>query len=108
MLACPTLKERVFQSTRSRFNPPLVKAHASLSRPSKYKQWTDDRMSRAQYAVREDSSSIRRAAEEYNVPRSTLGYRISGRVKEGAVSGPLKYLSTAEEEELVRFLLECA
>jgi len=73
MLACPTLKERVFQSTRSRFNPPLVEAHASLSRPSKYKHWTDDRMSRAVDAVRQGGSSIRQAAEEYNVSKSTLG-----------------------------------
>lgn len=43
--------------------------------------------------------SVRRAAEEYGVPRATLGDRVSGRVKPGAVSGPSKYLSTDEEEE---------
>ena len=60
--------------------------------------------------------SIRRAAEEYDVPRATLGDRVSGRVQPGAVSGrvqpgtvsgPTKHLST-EEKELVKFVLGCA
>ena len=55
-----------------------------------------------------DHLAIRCAAEEYDVPRSTLGDRISGRVVPGSTSGPPKYLSTQEEEELVQFLIDCA
>ncbi len=50
--------------------------------------------------------SVRRAAQQYNVPRSTLGDRTSGRVQPGAVSGPPKYL-TSTEEELATFLCRC-
>lgn len=45
---------------------------------------------------------------EYGVTKSTLGDRVSGRVTHGTVSGPPKYLSEQEEEELVRFILGCA
>ena len=55
-----------------------------------------------------DHLAIRCAAEEYDVPRSTLGDRISGRVVPGSTSGPPKYLSIQEEEELVQFLIDCA
>ena len=47
----------------------------------------------------------RRTAEEYGVPRSTLGGRTLGRVIPGAKSGAPTYLSPEEEEELVQFLM---
>ena len=77
-------------------------------RPDYYKQWTEDRMSKAVKAVTVDGLSIRQASEEYAVPRSTLHDRIAGRVKTGSKSGPKKYLSTLEEEELVSFLKNCS
>ena len=52
--------------------------------------------------------SVQRAAIEFNVQRSTLGDRISGRVLPGAVNGRAKYLSDEEEQELARFLMRCA
>ena len=65
-------------------------------------------MDKAVTAVVNEGLSIRRAALQYGVPKSSLGDRISGRVKPGAVSGPQKYLSTEEENELVRHLSRCA
>ena len=65
-------------------------------------------MQKALESVRLQGISVRRAAVEFGVPRSTLGDRISGRVTHGTVSGPQRYLSDDEEEELVRFLLGCA
>ena len=59
-------------------------------------------------AVMKVGLSVWRAAEVYNVPKSTIGYRISGRVLPGSVSGPVRYLSDREEDELIHFLLECA
>jgi len=59
-------------------------------------------MDMALEAVVQGGFSVCRAAAEYNSPKSTLGDRVSGRVKQGAVSGPSKYLSTADEE-LTRF-----
>ena len=52
--------------------------------------------------------TVRRAAETFQVPKSTLQDHLSGRVSLGARSGPAKYLSDYEEEELVNFLVESA
>lgn len=52
--------------------------------------------------------TIRKAAEDFGVPRSTLYDRTSGRVDFGARSGPSRYLNDQEERELVRFLVGCA
>lgn len=78
-----------------------------LGRPQSYKLWTDDRMTKALMAVAE-GSSVRRAAEEYGVPRSTLHDRVNGRVIHGSKSGPRKYLTSLEEEQLVAHLKNCA
>ena len=54
--------------------------------------------------------SVRRPAEEYSVPKSTLHNHLTGKVMFGSVSRPTKYLSEeelVEEEELVQFLLGC-
>ena len=55
-------------------------------RPDCYKNWTDERMEHALKAVG-GGMSIRRAAEEYGVPRSTLHDRVTGRVIPGTKSG---------------------
>ena len=39
-------------------------------------------------------------AEEYGIPRSTLGDHVRGKVLSGAKSGNPKYLTDAEEAEL--------
>ena len=57
-------------------------------RPEFYKQWDDDAMSRAMEALLETGMSVRRAATEYNVPKSTLNDRIQGKVIHGCRSGP--------------------
>ena len=51
---------------------------------------------------------VRRAALEYQVPRSTLSDRITGKVCPGATPGPPKYLCEEEEEELVKWIAGCA
>jgi hypothetical protein len=59
-------------------------------------------------AVLSEGLSIRHAAEQYAVPKSSLGDRMNGRVLVDATCGPAKYLSAREEEELVTFLTRCA
>ena len=76
-------------------------------RSAPFKQWSEEDLKLACKAVR-DGWTIRRAAEEFQVPKSTLYDRISGRVAFGARSGPKKYLSEKEEDELVSFLVGCA
>ena len=64
-------------------------------------------MSKALEAVSK-GSTVRRAAEDYGVPRSTLHDRIRGRVIHGTKSGPRKYLTSMEEEQLVSHLQNCS
>ena len=65
-------------------------------------------MERALKAVVNGNHSIRQAAEEFNVPKSTLGDRVSGRTQMGSVSGPPRILTDKEEAELVKFLIGCS
>ena len=99
-------KERVFRTARKYPTAPFT-CQSHINRPDKYKFWNENHMQQALNAVQR-GWSIRRASEEYDVPRSTLVNRACGRVLPGVVSGPPKYLTTCEEEELVRFLLGCS
>ena len=99
------LKERVLMSGSSRFSPPLSQ---SACKPEKLKLWSDSHMKKATDAVQTQGFSIRRASEEYAIPKSTLHDRVSGRVQAGECSGPSKYLSDEEEQELEEFLTVCA
>ena len=65
-------------------------------------------MTQAYQSVLSDGLSVRRAAMEFNIPRTTLGDRVSGKVQDGSRSGRVRYLSDSEESELVQFLISCA
>ena len=77
------------------------------NRPLSYKSQDEKTIAQAVKAVTEGHSQ-RRVAEEYGIPRSTLGDHIRGNVLPGARSGNPKYLSDTEEAELYRFLVRCA
>ena len=70
-------------------------------RPLKYKTWNTEQLQNACKAVKEGMST-RHAAEEFQVPRSTIQDHVSG-----SRSGR-KYLDDEEEKELVDFLLGSA
>ena len=53
-----------------------------------------------------DGMSVRRAAEEYGIPRSTLYDHYSGKIAQGSRSGPKRYLDSTEEAELAQFLTD--
>ena len=101
----PPLNQRVFRSGHS---SNKLLHQGTLQRPLKFKQWCTESMDKAINAVLNEGMSIRRAAEHYGVPKSTLGDRISGRVLPGSTSGPSRILNDEEEEELVIFLRRCA
>ena len=82
-------------------------AKESVSRPKKYKQWTDESMQGALKAVAE-GMGVNRAALEYGVPRTTLKDRVAGRVQHGCKSGRSPYLTLEEEQELVDYLITCS
>ena len=54
-------------------------------------------------SVRSGKLSIRKAAAEFNVPKSSLGNRINGRVEHGKKNGPDTLLDPAEEVELAAY-----
>ena len=62
----------------------------SASRPAVFKLWSNEVMEKALNEVINNGMSVRRAALEYNIPKSTLGDRVSGRVIPGSTSGPKK------------------
>lgn len=63
---------------------------------------------RGHESVASERMSIRKAAEEHGVPRSTLHDKVSGKVALKARSGTKKHLTDEEEAHLVDFLLGCA
>ena len=82
-------------AVRSKGQSHFVHAKSGPGRPCSYKSWSDDGLERACDAVRK-GMSVRRAAEEYAIPRSTLHDHISG---------PKAYLTATEEDELVNVLI---
>ena len=61
-------------------------------------------MEMAIQAVKDGQCKIKEAAREYDVPRTTLQDRLSGRVVHGIKPGPKLYLNKAEQSELAEFL----
>jgi len=72
-----------------------------------YKSWTETSLSKALTAI-DKGLSIRRVAEMYSIPKSTLHDHVSGKVAFGAKCGPDPYLDLEEEEELASFLVRSA
>ena len=90
MSAIP-LGNRVFHSRTAYVRSASVPVYDTY-RPEKYKTWNIDTLKRACEAVH-NGSSIRRTAEEYNIPRSTLHDYVTGRITFGAKSGAKAYLT---------------
>ena len=105
MWQCPPLSKRIFLS-KATFQ--CQHSNGSYSdRPETYKSWKPEAMKKALDAVMQ-GTSIRGAALDYRVPKSTLGDRASSRVMPGGINGPNRILNDEEETELVSFLRRCA
>ena len=94
------IKERIFCSTKSRSATVLP---SLVGRPLNYLKLDFCKITRAVEAVHK-GMSIRRAAEEYGIPQSTLHDHVVGKVKLGSKSGPRMYLNSTDELDLVNFL----
>ena len=97
------LRDRTFRCT---VRPSVLLSN--YDRAPHYKQWDEETMKRAYASVKENKLSVRKASSMYNIPKSTLGDRVTGRVTFGSHSGPTRYLSDAEEAQLVQFLCNTA
>ena len=99
------LQSRVVRSSGRK--PVVPPSHSSSDRPSTYRDYGVERMVRALETVQRGELSIRRAAEEHGVPRTTLQDKVVGRYAANARSGrPL--LTANEEKSLADFLIGCA
>ena len=77
------------------------------ARPSTYRDWSDISMREALDAIH-NGMSVSKASVMYGIPRTTLNDHKLGKVKPGVKAGPPSLLSTAEEDDLVKFLLTSA
>ena len=94
------------QRRKARTRPRPKSAPAVLQSPLKRgnrKQWSNEAMIAALEAVKQ-GTSIKRAALEHGVPRTTLSDRHLGKVVHGTRAGPPSYLSQKEESELGTFI----
>ena len=98
----PPLTNRIIKS-RSK---PIVETTSHGFRGS-YRAWDEVSMENAVKEV-EMGESIRRAAEMYGIPRSTLHNRVTGKTGFDAKPGPDPYLNLEEEKELASFLIQSA
>ena len=102
------LARRVY-ATRSSSKPSIpITDDRQSQRPAAYKLWTEEKIRLACEAVKAEGYTYRRVELEFSVPKSTIRDRISGKTLPGATSGPERYLTDTEEQELVHFIKECA
>jgi hypothetical protein len=76
-------------------------------RPTKYGGYSSEKVQKAMRAVTVDKLSIRRAAEMYGIPKSTLSDHLHGKYKYSGGQGG-RLLTDKEEERLAAFLVGCA
>ena len=74
----------------------------------KRKLWTDVQMTSALEEYKKGKLTIGKIAKKFNVLKTTLHDRISGRVQHGTKSGPNPYIQAHEEEALVELLISAA
>ena len=92
----PTRRRKTRRRPRSKSAPALVR---SPLKRGKRKQWSNEAMLAALEAVKH-GTSIKRAALEHGIPRTTLSDRHLGKVIHGTRPGPQSYLSQKEEDDL--------
>lgn len=69
-------------------------------------QYTEDCVCDAYIEVTDNGMSVRKAAQKYGVPPSTLSGRMSGRFAKKDTLQPAKRLSEAEEHSVVQWILK--
>ena len=85
------------QKKRGSSAPPILES------PKKRMKWSNESMVAAMKAVG-NGNTIRKAAMEHGVPRTTLQDRITGRVEHGCKPGAKPYLNKLGESNLANFL----
>ena len=72
--------------------------------PSRKKmEWSQEAMREALREITENNMSVRKAAELFNIPKSTLADRKSGRIEVNATDGKKPKFSKEDEEKLIDY-----
>ena len=99
MLYSVPLKDRVFHSScSSHVSVAQSLLHTGDIEREPHKLWTQQQMNSTVNSVLDEGMSIRQAALQHGVPKSSLGDKVSGCVMVDAQCGPATYLSQREEE----------
>ena len=99
-----TLPWRRRKKGHGRPRPRSNSAPANISlKVKKQKQWTNQVMQAAVDAVREDRMSVLRASQLYNIPKTTLHDRISGKVLHGSKPDSKPYFHLLKKEKWLTF-----
>ena len=69
-----------------------------MPRPKRFLLWEEEDMVVVVDAVKSEELSIRKAAAEFHIPKSSLADRVIGKVEPGAKSGPNTLLSPEDEK----------
>ena len=77
-----------------------------MPRAKKFLAWKEEDMLAAIATFRAGGISFRKCADQFNVPKSTLRDRITGRVVHGTKNGPESKLSTEDENKLAAYLID--
>ena len=77
-----------------------------MPRAKKHKTWRDEDMQAAVATFKAGGISFRNAASQFNVPKSSLRDRVTGRVIHGKKNGAETKLTPADEEKLAAYLIE--
>ena len=86
-----------------------VNSHATIftlqmaSAPEPTSHYTEDSLQLAIQDVRCNKLSLRMAARQYGIPKSTLSLYVSGKLQIGARRGPASILSPEEEQRIVDY-----
>ena len=102
------LKDRIFSQSAAGCLATYAKyTDTGNARPSTYHDWSDLSMREALDAIH-NGMSVSKASVLYGIPQTTLNNHKLGKVKPGVKPGAPSLLSTAGEEDLVKFLLTSA
>ena len=97
------------RTVRSKCNTVVsVPFLAQAQRLPTYRGYSATSVDKAYEAVVSGGMSLRKAAEEYGIPRSTLHAKVQGKVALHVKSGAKKHLTDEEESKLVEFIAGCA
>ncbi|XP_031698045.1 jerky protein homolog-like, partial [Anarrhichthys ocellatus] len=72
-------------------------------RERKTRKWTQEAMAEALQEVKAGRLSLRQAAQQFGVPKSSLSDRVSGRVSSDCVYGQRTLLTLEDEDSLVEY-----